>query len=214
MGLQRGWRFRSFRALPRTRIRFQGRCPWLSHCGPLGLSINRGKILCRHIAIRAALACLLKLLAESDGVVALKEDCCAVGDPGEQVGEAVAVGFDFDNGRTIGVSGAVQSLTSFGGSDSYWSERGQNPTQSDGVHIWKEKERSELRAELDAAYFHLYGVGREDAEYMLSTFTNTGLIPEEERGAISGEGGRLFQSGSTGAMVLNAYDQLSPLIAK
>jgi hypothetical protein len=25
-------------------------------------------------------------------------------------------------------------------------------------------------AELDAAYFHLYGVGREDAAYILSTF--------------------------------------------
>jgi hypothetical protein len=25
-------------------------------------------------------------------------------------------------------------------------------------------------AELDAAYFHLYGIGRDDAEYVLSTF--------------------------------------------
>ena len=54
-------------------------------------------------------------------------------------------------------------------------------SRGDGVHLWKESERAELRAELDAAYFHLYGIGRDDAEYMLSTFTNTGLVPEEAR---------------------------------
>jgi hypothetical protein len=34
-----------------------------------------------------------------------------------------------------------------------------------------------------AAYFHLYGVERADAETMLSTFTNTGLAPDGERGS-------------------------------
>jgi hypothetical protein len=72
------------------------------------------------------------------------------------------------------------------------------------VHIWKEPERAELRAELDAAYFLLYGVQRDDAEYILSTFSNTGLLPE-------GEGGSqqfLWGPGSTGQMVLDAMERL------
>ena len=36
--------------------------------------------------------------------------------------------------------------------------------------IWNDEERHHLRARLDALYFHLYGVSREDAEYILSTF--------------------------------------------
>lgn len=77
-------------------------------------------------------------------------------------------------------------------------------SRGDGVHIWKESERAEIRAELDAAYFHLYGIAREDAEYMLSTFTNTGLIPEDDRDSQQ----FLWSSGSTGATVLEAFDRL------
>ena len=35
---------------------------------------------------------------------------------------------------------------------------------------WDEEERRHLRARLDALYFHLYGLTREDAEYVLDTF--------------------------------------------
>ena len=35
---------------------------------------------------------------------------------------------------------------------------------------WDEEERRHLRARLDALYFHLYGLSREDADYILSTF--------------------------------------------
>ena len=49
--------------------------------------------------------------------------------------------------------------------------------RGDGVHIWKETERAEIRAELDAAYFYLYGIKRDDAEYILSTFSNPGSHP-------------------------------------
>ncbi len=38
------------------------------------------------------------------------------------------------------------------------------------LNKWDEAERAELMAELDAAYFHLYGIDRDDAEYILSTF--------------------------------------------
>ena len=36
--------------------------------------------------------------------------------------------------------------------------------------IWDEEERRHLRARLDALYFHLYGLSRADAEYVLDTF--------------------------------------------
>ena len=35
---------------------------------------------------------------------------------------------------------------------------------------WDEEERRHLLARLDALYFHLYGISREDAEYILGTF--------------------------------------------
>ncbi len=36
--------------------------------------------------------------------------------------------------------------------------------------IWDEEERRHLRARLDALYFHLYGLSRDDADYVLNTF--------------------------------------------
>jgi hypothetical protein len=47
----------------------------------------------------------------------------------------------------------------------------------EGVHKWKPAERAELMAELDAAYFTLYGIKRDDVEYILSTFTGPGREP-------------------------------------
>jgi hypothetical protein len=35
---------------------------------------------------------------------------------------------------------------------------------------WDEERRFRLRCELDAAFFHLYGIGREDMEYVMETF--------------------------------------------
>ncbi|MBB4906270.1 hypothetical protein [Actinophytocola algeriensis] len=35
---------------------------------------------------------------------------------------------------------------------------------------WGEERRFWLRAELDAAYFHLYGVPRDDVDYIMDTF--------------------------------------------
>ncbi len=76
--------------------------------------------------------------------------------------------------------------------------------RGDGVHIWKEAERAEIRAELDAAFFHLYGIERADAEYMLLTFTNTGLVPKDEHGSQQ----VLWIPGSAGQMVLEFFDRL------
>ncbi|MHB1156902.1 MAG: hypothetical protein ACYC26_08695 [Phycisphaerales bacterium] len=38
------------------------------------------------------------------------------------------------------------------------------------LHKWDPTDRIQLMAELDAAYFILYGIDRDDAQYILSTF--------------------------------------------
>ena len=48
--------------------------------------------------------------------------------------------------------------------------------------IWDEEERRHLRARLDALYFHLYGISRDDAEYILSTFPIVKKADESEFG--------------------------------
>ncbi len=40
----------------------------------------------------------------------------------------------------------------------------------DAPYRWDEERRFWLRAELDAAYFHLYGVSHDDADYVMDTF--------------------------------------------
>ncbi len=66
-----------------------------------------------------------------------------------------------------------------------------------GVWKWKEEERAQLRAELDAAYFHLYRLGREDVQYILGTFQ--GIVKKDES-----HGGE----GITRRLVMEAYDAL------
>ncbi len=78
-------------------------------------------------------------------------------------------------------------------------------SRGDGVHIWNEAERAQVRAELDAAYFHLYGISREDAEYILTTFTNTGLVAEENRSSQR----VMWSPGSPAQMILEAFDRMA-----
>ena len=49
--------------------------------------------------------------------------------------------------------------------------------------IWNANERRHLRARLDALYFHLYGLSRDDADYVLSTFPIVRAQDEKEFGA-------------------------------
>ena len=65
---------------------------------------------------------------------------------------------------------------------------------------WKEKERADLLADLDAAYFHLYGIERADVEYILSTFSGT-------RDAESHAPG--LGLANTRDLILAAFDQLA-----
>jgi hypothetical protein len=66
------------------------------------------------------------------------------------------------------------------------------------VHKWDPQERAELMAELDAAYFLLYGIEREDVEYILTTFQG---IDKEESGLFGGQG--VYD------LILSSYDRLS-----
>jgi hypothetical protein len=47
---------------------------------------------------------------------------------------------------------------------------------------WDPARRAHLRAELDAAFFHLYGISRDDAAYILDTFTVFKARDEERNG--------------------------------
>ena len=66
------------------------------------------------------------------------------------------------------------------------------------VHKWSARERLELTAELDAAFFLLYGICRDDVQYILGTFR--GLGREDESGAA------LFGADDG---ILDAYDRLA-----
>ena len=46
--------------------------------------------------------------------------------------------------------------------------------------VWNEEERRHLRARLDALYFHLYGLNKDDAEYVLDTFP---IVRKEDEAA-------------------------------
>ncbi len=67
----------------------------------------------------------------------------------------------------------------------------------EGVHNWNEIERQELRAELDAAYFVLYGLGREEVDYVLDQFQ--GVVKEDEYHD---------RPGPMRSAILEAYDAL------
>jgi len=67
------------------------------------------------------------------------------------------------------------------------------------LNKWKPEERAELMAQLDAAYFILYGLSRDDAAYVLSTFSKTDL-PDRAHPGLSAP--------SIAQRVLSAYDAL------
>lgn len=48
-------------------------------------------------------------------------------------------------------------------------------SEGGGVHKWRDAERMQLRAELDAAFAHLYGLSEDEFAYILTTFPS---VPE------------------------------------
>jgi len=68
------------------------------------------------------------------------------------------------------------------------------------LNKWDETERADLMAELDAAFFHLYGLYRDDVEYILSTFKGI----DEQR--------TLFPGGcSTAQRIIQKFSEMSLL---
>ncbi len=66
------------------------------------------------------------------------------------------------------------------------------------LNKWDETERAELMAELDAAFFHLYGIGRDEVEYILSTFKGI----HDQQGLLPGDS-------STAQRIVRKYAEMS-----
>jgi hypothetical protein len=67
------------------------------------------------------------------------------------------------------------------------------------IQKWKQEEREILRAELDAAFFILYGIRKPDVEYILGTFQSVAKEDELSDGP-----------GFTRQLIMQAFDSLSP----
>ncbi|MFJ3987672.1 DNA methyltransferase [Streptomyces sp. NPDC090032] len=63
---------------------------------------------------------------------------------------------------------------------------------------WNEERRELIRAELDAAMFHIYGLGREDVEYVMGTFPTVRKRDEAAHGTYR-----------TRDLILDAYDRMT-----
>ncbi len=66
---------------------------------------------------------------------------------------------------------------------------------------WDEERRFVLRAELDAAFFHLYGIARDDVAYIMETFPIVRRNDEKEHGSFR-----------TRDAILTCYDQMQHAI--
>ena len=69
--------------------------------------------------------------------------------------------------------------------------------------IWDPVRRFQLRCEIDAAFFHMYGISRDDAAYILDTFPVLERSEEREHGEYR-----------TKRVVLETYDALAAAAAK
>lgn len=68
--------------------------------------------------------------------------------------------------------------------------------------IWDGERRAQLQYEIDAAFFHLYGISREDAAYILDTFN---VVRDRENDT--------YREYRTKRVVLETYDALAAAIA-
>ena len=66
---------------------------------------------------------------------------------------------------------------------------------------WDEERRARLRAELDAAYFHLYGIDRDDVDYVMETFPIVKRKDVERYGSFH-----------TKKLILDVYDAMAEAI--
>ncbi|CAM5610219.1 Eco57I restriction-modification methylase domain-containing protein [Streptomyces chartreusis] len=68
--------------------------------------------------------------------------------------------------------------------------------------IWSEDRRTQLRAELDAYFFHLYGVSREDVDYILESF-------KTDKGGLKNNEIAKYGEYRTKRLVLTEYDRMA-----
>jgi len=81
------------------------------------------------------------------------------------------------------------------GSSSEWFERRARFLQA--RESWRLAVRAEVRAELDAAYFHLFGIARDDVDYIMDTFP---VVKRKDEAA--------FGSYRTKELILEVYDAM------
>lgn len=74
--------------------------------------------------------------------------------------------------------------------------------------IWNDERRFQLRCELDAAFFHLYGLSRDDTAYILDTFPIVRRKDEERTERLEGQPRYL-----TKETILSRYDELGECAA-
>ncbi|MEV0218200.1 DNA methyltransferase [Streptomyces sp. NPDC050704] len=67
---------------------------------------------------------------------------------------------------------------------------------------WNEDRRAQLRAELDAYFFHLYGVSRDDTDYILESF-------QTENGGLKNNEIAKYGEYRTKRLVLTEYDRMA-----
>ncbi|MFJ8595449.1 Eco57I restriction-modification methylase domain-containing protein [Streptomyces sp. NPDC093598] len=67
---------------------------------------------------------------------------------------------------------------------------------------WDDDRRAQLRAELDAHFFHLYGISREDTDYILESF-------QSESGGLKNNEISAFGEYRTKRLVLTEYDRMA-----
>lgn len=72
----------------------------------------------------------------------------------------------------------------------------------DSPFRWDKDRRFFLRCELDAAFFHLYGIGREDADYIMETFPIVKRKDEQEYGEYK-----------TKRIILEIYDEIARAVS-
>ncbi|KQV14971.1 MULTISPECIES: DNA methyltransferase [unclassified Kitasatospora] len=68
---------------------------------------------------------------------------------------------------------------------------------------WDETRRAQIRAELDAYFFHLYGISRDDADYILETFQS------DSGGGLKNNEIAKYGTYRTKNLVLAAYDRMA-----
>ncbi|WP_411573512.1 Eco57I restriction-modification methylase domain-containing protein [Streptomyces fradiae] len=70
---------------------------------------------------------------------------------------------------------------------------------------WNEDRRAQLRAELDAYFLHLYGISREDADYILESFRS-------ESGGLKNNEIAAFGEYRTKRLILAEYDRMATAV--